>query len=126
MVKFVYVGGQTPSERVQFEYREDPKGPYRVLVDDQGRPVEDERGEHAPEAPDKVQAFGLWFRKGEVVDVTPNRFPDPAKHQHAVLKLRTNRFFEEVKIEDAKVEEVAGEPEVAAERPRRRKAGAAE
>lgn len=109
MPKFVYIGGKTPSAAVDFEWRESPKEAYVVKTDGNGRPIQDERGEHAPDAPDKCFAFGMWWKQGQPVDVTPDKFDQRAHYDNAIIRLRQNRFFQEVAIEDAKFEEVVPE-----------------
>jgi hypothetical protein len=59
--------------------------------------------------PRAIDAFGIEFLKGQPTKVEASMFRDGAKYQHALGKLRMNRYFEEVSVEDAKFEEVQPE-----------------
>lgn len=104
-MRFVYIGGKTPSARVQFEYRDDPKNPLVVAKDENGQVIEDERGDLAPDSPDKCVAFGITWRKGEPIEVKRDMFTTGEHYENAIRRLQVNRFFKAL-TEDAEFEDV--------------------
>ena len=57
--------------------------------------------------PAEVDLFGIEFTRDQPTAVDANMFRTPGEYEHALSKLRANKYFEEVKIEDATFEEVA-------------------
>lgn len=53
--------------------------------------------------PAEVTMFGVEFLRGQPTKVEADMFREPAQYQHALNKLRINRYFEEVTVEDATV-----------------------
>lgn len=56
------------------------------------------------ELPAAVTMFGIKFIEGVPKDVLPGDFADNAKYQHALAKLRGNKFFTEVDDREGAVE----------------------
>lgn len=60
--------------------------------------------------PAEVTMFGIEFLRGQPTKVEAEMFREPEKFHHALNKLRMNRYFEEVTIEDAQFEELPPPP----------------
>jgi hypothetical protein len=71
-----------------------------------GEQIENAKGDTS-KMPAEIEAFGIEFLRGKPVKVEAEMFRDAAHYQHALGKLRINRYFEEVTVEDAAFEEVA-------------------
>ena len=77
MAKFKYIGGLTATEHV-----------------DKLQGIDERKG---ADMPDVVTMFGHKFIIGQTVELKQSSFRDGAALGHAIRKLQTNRYFEEVK-----------------------------
>ena len=79
-MKFKYIGGKTYSEH------HDPL-----------TGVDERQTGQGVDLPDSVTIFGHKFIIGQTVELKQASFRDGAALGHAIRKLQTNRYFEEVK-----------------------------
>jgi len=87
MPTFVYIGGTQPTGDVQIV----------VNPQDLKRHVRDDRQEEP--MPAEIEAFNHKWKLDKPQQLDPQKFDSAAKFDHAVMKLRINKYFEEVEEE---------------------------